>query len=513
MTWPLRRIARAHRPTRLLLVAIGLATALAVGPAHLEGQAESSEELAKRWLESGLRFLRDGRAAEGLKDLQRVVDVYPTSAVADDALLEIAEYQLTGNAAPAAARAVVETLIAKYPGADTAPMAYVMAGRVGLAEAGTLEEIDQALANFERVRVLFPRSSAVAASLTYAGDAQRVARRAPEAARFYQRAASEYPRAPWTAHALVGLAAAHAAASEPVKALEALAQAQATFPGSPEAAVARDRATILYRLHLRAPGAPAFAPSERVIAGAGGRLEDVLAIESTADGAIAVLQRQGVTRFDADGRARESVRATDARTMASGRQGQVIVGTRGALLGVGPVPIALALPRPDGAPRPMEDVRALAVSRTGEYLVADGGTRAIARFGADGRHAGAFATVDAVRLAVSETGLVAALERGGKGVTVLDATGRQSGRLAATGRGYALQEAVDVAWDALGYLYVLDRDSGSVIVFAPNLQHVTTYTLPQRHPASFRRATAFALDAAGRLYVHDDRARSIRVHQ
>lgn len=511
MSFPLARAAARGR-RRLVLLAVVTAGAMVWPASFAAQQAESSEELARRWYNSGLRFMRDGRPGEALKDLQRVADVYPTSSVADDALLAIAEYQLADNADPGAARTVVEALIAKYPAADTAPMAYVLAGRVGLAESEAVEGIDQALANFERVRTLFPRAPAVAASLTYAGDAQRIARRAPEAVRFYRQAAAEYPRAPWTAQALLGLAAAEVADAQPLKALEALSQLQATFAGTPAAAIARDRATILYRLHLRAPAAPAFAPTERLITGAGGRLDDVDAVAVGADGAVIVLQRDGASRFEADGRLRDGARAVEARALAVRPDGQVVVAARAGLQLLGGALLPLAVGRSDGAARPVENLRAVAVSRTGQYLVADGETRTILRFSPEGKHVGMFASADATRLAVNDVGTVAALDRTGRSVAVFDASGKPLGRVG-SGGGVTLQQAVDIAWDALGYLYVLDREAGAVSVFSPALQVVTTYTVNQRLPGAFRRATSFAVDAAGRLFIYDDRAKSIRVHQ
>ncbi len=507
------RAASLATVRRWPLVLAAAATLILSWPApFMAQQAESSEELARRWYDSGLRFLRDGRPGEALKDLQRVVDVYPTSSVADDALLRIAEYQLTGNGDARAARTVVESLIAKYPSADAAPMAYVLAGRIDLAVSETADGIEQALANFERVRTLFPRAMAVAASLTYAGDGHRIARRAPEAARMYRRAAAEYPRAPWTAQALRGLAAAEATMGEPTQALEALAQLQQSFPGTREAGTARDLATILYRLHLRAPTVPAFAPTQRTIAGVGGRLATVDALAVEPDGAVVVLQRDGLTRFDADGRVRDSLRAADARALLPGVDGRLLVATRSGLQPMTGTFLPLSIPRPDGAARPLDDVRAVARSRIGQLLVADGGTKSIARFEADGRYVGVFASIDALRVAVNDIGLVAALDRSGRSVAVLDAAGKPIGRVGGGG-GVTLQQAVDIAWDALGYLYVLDREAGAVAVFSPELQPVTVYAVAQRLPESFRRATAFAVDGAGRLFIYDDRAKSIRVHQ
>jgi hypothetical protein len=67
-------------------------------------RAQSDDEVqARRTLESGRSFLRDGNHGEALKDFQSVLDRFPTSSVADDALLEIATYQLEIQRDPAAA--------------------------------------------------------------------------------------------------------------------------------------------------------------------------------------------------------------------------------------------------------------------------------------------------------------------------------------------------------------------------------------------------------------------------
>ena len=425
----------------------------------------------------------------------------------------IAQYQLNAGGDVAAARAAVDVLLTKYPSADTAPMAYVVSGRIGLEQAETVDAVDQALANFERVRTLFPRSPAVAAALTYAGEGQRVARRLPEAVQFFQRVTTQYPRSPWAARALLGLAQAQVALGRPQLALEALSRVRRFFPDAPEAVQARDWATILYRLHIRAPSAPAFVATDRAIAGAAGRLEAVEAIAVMADELVAVLMRDGLQRFARDGRVADSLRTVDARGMARRRDGQLAIAVRGGLQVAGGPPLSLLVPRADGAPRPLDDVRAIGISRTGQFLVADGGTRSVMRYGTDGRHAGAFVSADVTRLAVNDVGLVAMLERNARTVAVVDAAGRPVGRIPATGQGYDLREPVDVAWDGLGYLYVLERELGAVVVFSPALQMVSSFSAAQRSPASFRRATAFAVDSAGRLFIHEDRSKVIRVYQ
>lgn len=490
--------------------------ALVVFPAvfSAQQQADRLEETARNQFRSGLTFLTAGNASEGLKDLQGVVDLYPSSSVADDALLEIAKYHLDRTGDLAAARKAVDLLISKYPTAtDTLPMAKVLSGRIGLAQAEAVDDIGPALADFDRVSQHHPRSPAVAAALTYAGEAQRVARRLPEAVQSFEQVTSRYPRSPWAARALLGLARAQVALGSPQQALQALARVRGEFPDTPEADQARDWATILFRFHVRAPAAPAYAAADRQIAGSAGRLEGVVAIAVEPDERVAVLSRDGLLRFARDNRVVDTVRAVDARAMALGHDGQTLIAMKGSLQRPSQPNLPLSVLKTDGTPRLLDDVQAVGYSRIGQVLVADAGLRNITRFGADGKAAGVFAALDVERLAVNDIGLVAVIERAGRGVAVLDQTGKPAGRIAATGRGYDLREPVDVAWDGLGHLYVLERDLGAVVVFSPALQLVTSFTVPQKSPASFRRATAFAVDGAGRVFIHEDRTKVIRVYQ
>jgi TolA-binding protein len=60
--------------------------------AALTAQGTSEESLAQRRLDSGRAFARQNNYAEALRDFQAVVESYPASSVADNALLEIARY-------------------------------------------------------------------------------------------------------------------------------------------------------------------------------------------------------------------------------------------------------------------------------------------------------------------------------------------------------------------------------------------------------------------------------------
>src|SRR5918995_1890611 len=128
---------------------ICLLAAVAAGIAVMPVRAQSSEDIARRTLESGRAFLRAQNYGEAVKDFEAVLQRYPTSSVADDALLELAIYQLEVQRDPAAAQARAKELQAKYPTSDSAAMGLVLEGRVALATGRTPQRISEAMASFD----------------------------------------------------------------------------------------------------------------------------------------------------------------------------------------------------------------------------------------------------------------------------------------------------------------------------------------------------------------------------
>src|SRR6476660_5049735 len=139
--------------------------------------AQSAEDLPRRQYESGLAFLKGQRYSEALKDFQAIIDSFPRSQVADNALLQIGLYQIDVAKDLGAAQSAIDQLLKTYPETDSAPMAYVVGGRIAMAKGRTPSDVDSAVASFERVERLFPGNDAVPAAGYYAGEALRLVRR------------------------------------------------------------------------------------------------------------------------------------------------------------------------------------------------------------------------------------------------------------------------------------------------------------------------------------------------
>jgi len=507
---------RAGRVIRVAALGawLGIA-AMAAGAASAQAPP-TPEDVARRQYASGLEFLRAGRHAEALKDFQTVVDSYPAASVADEALLAIARYELEVARDATKAQNTAESVLKRFPASDSVAMAYVVAGQAMVQQGLTQANVDAALASFERVPRLFPGTPAVAPALFAAGDTLRRLGRCEEALERFGRVVLEYPRSVWAARARLSSATCLAAAGRVPDAMGALYRVSAMAPGGESVTAARTLGTILNRLYVRPPAQPAYVASERSVAGAGGRLRDVSALAFAPDGSLYVAGKSGVSVLDSRGMPVRAAAAGEIRDMALDPRGRAVAVQRAlVVLETGKPPASLVTltvpPSGGGAARVLDDLSAVAVLSSGDWLIADRSTRAVYRFAAGGKYLGPFATGRISRIAVDPSDNVALLDRDAKTVSIHDRSGRAVTRIATKGTGYALTNPEDLEFDPLGYLYILDRTS--VLVFAPKASvPLVTFSDPAA-AGGLRRGTALAVDSAARLYIYDDAAERVLVYQ
>lgn len=469
------------------------------------------EEQARRQFESGLEFYRAGRYAEALKDFQTVAEGYATSSVADDAMLAIAEYQLDILQDPIAARTSAELLVKRHATGDAAPMGYVIAGRSTMALDPSAVGLDSALASFDRVPRLFPRSEAVAPALYYSAEIDRRAGRSNEALDKLRRVAQLYPRSTWAARASLLESPLLLADGQPQEAMRALQRVVRRYGSGAEASTARAWNTTLYRLYVRPPSQPPYVAAGRFIAGPSGKLKDVESMAMAPDGKLGVATRTAMLLMDQKGAISRQSASTESRQVTFDARGRMFLVQKtivGRELDKGVSRLALTASA-TGGPKLLQDISAGVALSTGELLVADREARLVARFDTTGRSLGTFAAGRFTRMTVGRGDEVAMLDADSKGVTWADRTGKVMTKIPARGTGYVLQDPADLAFDVFQHLYVLDKTQ--VVIFAPGGKLVATFTPDAQ--SGFRSGHALALDSAARLYVYDEAQERIIVYQ
>jgi TolA-binding protein len=475
-------------------------------------RAQTPEEFARRRLESGRAFMKAQNYAEALKDFDALLQSYPTSALADDALLEVATYHLDVARDAAAADLKVKEILKTYPASDSAAMALVLAGQIALASTRDADAVTTALASFDRVPRLFPGSEAVPAAMYMAGEAARIGGRRDEAIRRLGQVSTQFPRSPWAARALLGSALSLVRTGQPGRAMEQLQRVRSQFPGTAAAANALDWNTVLYRLYIRAPAQPAFSFSGRTVAGPAGKLKDVVDVAIDGSGNVVVASERSVDLYGLKPAALKSFAAVEPRAIAFDRLGGLLTVHETGVRTTAGTPVTLTPPIVEGKPQEMK-LTDLAVTASGEYLAADRETKAVMRFSATGAYAGDYAKqIEARRLAISDLDEVAVLDGSTKSIVLLARDGKVAKQIPARGSNYQLRNPEDVAFDRFGHLYVLDRSA--VLVFSPDGSRLlTTFAAAEKSADAIGEGKAFALDGAGRMYVFDGRADTVKVYR
>ena len=138
------------------------------------GAQQNNEEFARRQFDSGMNFLQNHRNSEAMKDLQAVVDSFASSSVADNALLQIAQYQLETAHDLEQSQGAVDKLLKEYPDTDSAPMAHVLAGRIAMTKGRAAADLD--VGEVDEAHGVVPLGVSAGTRSTWPGSSRRGSR-------------------------------------------------------------------------------------------------------------------------------------------------------------------------------------------------------------------------------------------------------------------------------------------------------------------------------------------------
>jgi TolA-binding protein len=485
---------------------LALAIVLSLLPLPAPGQT-SADDQARRLLEDGRAYRKEGKAKQALDNFNTIVTGFPGTDSVDDALLEIGRHHLEIEGDPARAREAFEQVAQRYPQSDGAPGAYYHLGRLTLEGASTAAALEDAMAQFARVQRLYPRSAWVPQALYGTAVVHRRAGRLADAADAGRRVALEYPSSEAAPGALFQVGDVLALLGEPRQAMEEFQQIRNRFPASEWAPRALDRITALYRLHGGAKPVFTLDGSYAVAAGDVGR--DVRALLMTPARTLWVASEKvnAVVPFGADGKIGGSLPAMDPRSLALAPSGELLVAAKLAVR-VGPRNIkSFTLPsEKPGEQDPLDRIEAAVLTPGGSILVSDARRKRVYRFDGQDKYVGPFPDArerEVSRMTLDGEGGIVLLDRDLRAVSVVDESGRVLRTQALRGAGFDLRKPTDVAIDPFRNLYVADEDGG-VYVFAPAGHLLATIT-----GGELRKPVAITLDPAGAVLVYDGRAQKV----
>lgn len=521
--------------------------------AALSAAAQPGEELeraAERRFLSAEQFYRGGRHAQALRDYETVLEAMAGSRLADDAALRIAFHHLEVEGNPAAAEAMAERLLAEFPTGDAIPGAHLLLGRI--AAESVPPRPDDAAAEFERVLTAAGPDGSPWAFAALLGIARAAADRGDDEAAagalssaLYETAAGD-PAARERFEARYLLAVLLARAGRDEGALAELAPLRvdllrrvrdaAALPPPSEAPVGTGRGE-------RPPGPPAEnpgdwaarlatraealsilisrfrGPREWSFAGAvrpPRSLDEPLGLRLAGD-RILVLDRdtRELQVFTEGGEFVQAVSMRNPRSLAldpaaafGGAPDAASVVAAEDLLVVGGNGLTLRAPDSDGSPEPLRRVRAATVAPEG-FWVWDDRRKQVLRFARSGRYLGlrAHPRLERVRrIARHPKGALLVIEER-QGVLGFDAEGR---RIFHQPVGGALAEPMDLAFDRLGRLYLLDREGPQVVIHDLDFGEVATLS-GAVFGGAVRRPVSLDVAEDGSLFLLDEATESVGV--
>ncbi|MYB31925.1 MAG: hypothetical protein F4Y20_05235 [Acidobacteria bacterium] len=492
------------------------------------------ERAAERRFRSAEQFYAGGRYGQALRDYEAILDTMPGSRLADDAALRIARHRFDVDGDPAAAEEMVDRLFRTYPAGDSIPGAHLLLGEIAIRSLPPRP--DDALAEYERVLTVsgsagspwsFAALTGIAAIASDFMDDRTVAgallsalhetRSAPASA------AERFRARLLLARTLARLGESNAAFGEVAglradllrvirdEAAEGAAPASGrngAFSAAALAEASRGLGTLISR--YESPGGPAWR-----FAGAiqpPQRLDRPLRVR-IAGGSLHVLDRDTdeLQTFTPEGEFEGAVGIEDPRDFAYIHDGAAggtaipVVAAEEALV-VGGNLMTLRL---ENGPERLRRIRALTVTPEG-YWVWDDREKGVFRFARSGLYLGRVPHPrlnEVHRIERHPAGHLIVIEDR-QGVLAFDAEGRRIFHLT---RDSGFPEPVDVAFDALGNFFVLDRDGPALGVFDRDFTPLVRLQGEAWSGGAVRRPVSLDVGPDGVLYVLDESTRAVAV--
>ena len=481
----------------------------AVSSASAQG---GSSYIARQHLESGLQFYDQERYKQALNDFKIIVTSMADTDYADDAMLHIGQYYLDVEKDFDKARQNFDALLQRYPTGDKAPGAYFHLGLVALRSDRSGKSLDDAMANFQRVVRLYPQSEFVPAALTATGLALERLGRWQEAVDVYSQVVSEHANSSSAPAAQVAIGRSKVRLGDPFQGMLELQRVRNEYPDAAEATEALDLLTLVFRVYANPRfGRPISFQKDATFRPQVQKFKDVLALRLSPSG-IHVLEKgkKRVATFDATGKLTGTQAAGAPKTLSVDPQGTLVVANQKAVI-IGGLATVLKVPDEKGQ-KPLEKIAAATRDRFGNLYVYDESQRKVIRFDPSGSVKGPFPDStprEVLLLEVDSSGNIMIMDKKDRSVEVFTPDGVRTAHLQKRGAKWALKKPVDVAVGGAGYIYLLDQDSGQVVVFDPSYQFVALLPPSNLGGGALGKPTTLDVDGTGALYVYDDKAKTV----
>lgn len=464
-------------------------------------------------------ILREGKNKEARQAFWRVVDGYPDSSLADDALYRLATMdfdvkeidELTrGHAYGAdAAFPLLENIRTDYGDSDRAADARYLQGLAHMVPGSKLYDLDRAFAAFREVVDVHPYSAATPAALRATATVELRAGHPGRALLYLERLLLQHPGHPETRQARLDAADAYLRLGLVREALVRLAPLQAR--NGPEAEAALDLATLLATLDLSGPAGLRPPVALRDFAPANNPLRNASDMIVDRDGRLHVVVDGGkkIVRLDTKGNVTDERAVQGARRLFREPAGAIGWASADALhLSTGTLSPCRTV---GNNTRPVNDMAHVAMGADGSFFVMESGGKEVLRLAPDGMFRNVVAQPGrGVDLALDRQGNIYVLDARSREVLVRSADGGDLGTMQLSSHAMRAQTPVALAVDDAYHVYVLDSKTKDILVLGDAGRLLARLHAEPGSPEAVGDPKALAVSNSGAVLVYDARERVIR---
>jgi TolA-binding protein/sugar lactone lactonase YvrE len=504
-----------------LLAALALA---ASPPSAAQGAGDS--DLARRTFQNAEQLQREGKQEQAIRDFLQVLQSFPESEFADDALMRLGGFEYpaesladlgsAGTKAQDAARPYFEQVRERYPQSDSAPHALYKLGLLALEPSSIRRNLDDAYASFSRVVNIYPESRWVGRAYLGGAYSELAKYQYDRAILGVEKALEETYGGTASAEAHFFLGVANARMGEFERAAEAFQRARNRDPQGGFAAPALEWLTLIYRTRLlpSAGRPPRFNPVAsfvpRMPAGEDLRGEIHMAVSTRGELLVADPRRGAVLTFDRSGTITGMAARPEPLRVAFDAYGNLMVAAPDGIVIAG---AAFPAARNDnGKVRLVSDMAGIWRDSQRNVWVLDAGGGELLRYetGPNTPRVVVSDKAAGVRMSAMAAGpedRLYVLDSRKDALMMLDGSSLKP--VGGPGGPVVFQDSADLAVDLLGNIYVLDARRGAVVVLAPDGRELSVISPPAGSPQALEDPGCVAVGPAGEVYVYDKRKRTI----